>query len=192
MKSLLVTAFVLMLALLAVPAYADSIALTNQGILSASAGVGISVHSAVDSFSVDGHLLLSGDVGQMLIETGAFATGSIFTGGQFNSGTWNFTITGAPDVALFANSFAGTWTKLGDDLFQLVGNFTGDDGGSGFTGTTTQLFALEFEHGQACFRDLNGVTTITPVPEPGTLALLGSGLLGLGGAIRRKSKSATN
>ena len=192
MKSLLVAFFVLMLALLAVPAYADSIGLTNHGVSGVSTGGGISALSGVDSFSVDGNLLLIGDVGLMLIDTGTFATGSIFTGGDFNSGNWGFIITGAPDIALFSNSFAGTWTKLGDDLFKLVGDFTGDDGGIGFTGTTTQLFTLEFENGQACFRDLNGVTTVTPVPEPGTLALLGSGLLGLGGAIRRKSKSATN
>lgn len=37
--------------------------------------------------------------------------------------------------------------------------------------------------GQTCFTTSS---TITPVPEPGTLGLLGTGLLGLGGLVRRR------
>jgi hypothetical protein len=89
---------------------------------------------------------------------------------------------------LFSSNFSGTWTKISNDLFKLVGTFSGTVDGLHMSGVTTQFFELEREDGRLTFDDVEGKTCLSasPVPEPGTLTLLGTGLLSLGGLVRRK------
>ena len=177
----------ILIALFVAPAFANSIEFDNKGISSASAGsTGINVVSFVNQVSFNGQVGASGDLGTIGFNTGNF-TGSLLGGGQFGAGTFNITLNG-PGQFPSANNFVGFWTKLSDDSYKLVGTFSLPIDGVNFSGTTTQYFELENEDGHLSFDDLHGKTTfsLAAVPEPGTLTLLGTGLLGLGGMVRRK------
>ena len=175
-----------LLALFAVPAFADSLTFTNKGELSLSSS-GISANSVIDGVFVDGTQILSGPVGTLQFDTGIF-TGSLKHGGSFTGGDFSFALSGS--ATIFANNFAGTLTNIGKGLYDLVGTFSGTFDGVAFSGSTNQIFGLsDDDHGNQCFRDLHGTTTVTgvaTVPEPSTLTFLGTGLIALAGAVRRK------
>jgi hypothetical protein len=175
------------LALCVTPAFADSVHFTNNGLISGGGSdSGIGIVSCLTKVSFDGNVLFSGHVGTIAFDTGSF-TGSLLGGGLFNGGTFDIDVNGFGTV-LFANDFAGTWTKISDDLFKLVGTFSATVDGLHLSGTTTQFFELENEDGRLTFDDVHGKTCISPspVPEPGTLTLLGTGLLSMGAFVRRK------
>jgi hypothetical protein len=170
-----------LLALFAVPAFADSLTFTNKGELSLSSS-GISANSVIDGVFVDGTQILSGPVGTLQFDTG------LKHGGSFTGGDFSFALSGS--ATIFANNFAGTLTNIGKGLYDLVGTFSGTFDGVAFSGSTNQIFGLsDDDHGNQCFRDLHGTTTVTgvaTVPEPSTLTFLGTGLIALAGAVRRK------
>ena len=186
-------------------AFASSIDFTNSGgsLTGSSAGLTLS-GSTLTVYTVNGGTPVTGNLGTLTFSTGAFS-GSFQTGGTF-AGGGSFVIAGngtggIPNGVIFTGSFdasGGTWTELtlknGTHNYTLTGTITGTwYNGTTVYGATTQLTintAKEFNgHTPIKIGISSGDTNINVihvVPEPGTLGLLGTGLVGIAGMFRRK------
>jgi len=176
---------------------------TNSGgILSGSdSGLTLTGSHLVAVNGLNGAGLITGkNLGTVSFTTGALTSGSLQMGGTFASGG-TFTITGSgqdgiPKKTLFTGSFSGpiTWTLItlanGTHNYILTGTLSGwTASGTPVNGVTVQLTVNTgkgFFNGRA--RISSGDTSIV-TPEPGTLGLLGTGLIGLAAAVRRKLKA---
>jgi len=178
----------------------SSVDFTNSGgtLSGSSAGLTLtgSTLIAVNGFGGLG-LVTGNNLGSLSFSTGSLISGSLQMGGSFNGGG-SFVITGngtsgIPNTVIFSGSFTGpvTWTLVtlanGTHNYTLTGSVSGTWlGGGTVNGATVQL---TINTGKGFF---NGSTTISSgdtniaVPEPGTLGLLGTGLIGLAGALRKK------
>lgn len=202
MKKILLLA-VLALALPTAMFAGSSVDYTNSGgtLSGSSSGLSLSGSVLIAVNGLNGGGLITGsDLGSVSFATGALSTGSLQMGGTFAAGGW-FTITGngsdgVPSGTLFTGTFSGpvTWTLVtlanGTHNYTLTGSVSGWTGsGTAEQGVTVQL---TINTGRGYF---NGSTTISSgdtnivVPEPGSLGLLGTGLIGLAGVVRRKLKS---
>jgi len=178
----------------------SSVDFTNSGGTLSGSSAGLTLTGseliAVNSPSLG---LVTGNLGTVTFSTGTLSSGSLQMGGTFGSGG-SFDITGngsgVPNGTIFAGSFTGpvTWTLVtlanGTHNYTLTGTLTGTwYNGSTVDGATVQL---TINTGRGFF---NGSTTISSgdtnivVPEPGSLTLLGTGMLGLAGLLRRKLKA---
>jgi hypothetical protein len=149
-----------------------------------------------------------GNLGSVTFGTGALLTGSMAEGGLFAGGSssW-FTITGngngVPNGTLFTGTFSGPVTLTliticpasmpncsvadGTHVYQVSGLLVGPNG-SGYT------VQLSFNTGKGYFdgevaMGSGDTNTNLVVPEPGSLGLLGTGLIGLAVVVRRKLKA---
>jgi hypothetical protein len=138
------------------------------------------------------------DTGSVSFSTGSL-TGISSTGDYTFAAGGSFQITGSGGGALFTGTFSGPVTLSlisggkgadGTNLYDLHGQVAGTTA-SGYmaSGATVELV---INTGKGPF---NGSTVISSgdttllVPEPGSLGLLGTGLIGLAGVVRRKLKS---
>lgn len=180
----------------------DSVDFTNSGgtLSGSSAGLSLSGSELIAVNGLNGLGLVTGNLGSVSFTTGALTSGNLQMGGSF-AGGGSFVIdgngtNGIPSGAIFSGSFSGpvTWTLVtlanGTHNYTLSGALTGAWwNGATVDGATVQL---TINTGKGFF---NGSTTISSgdtnivVPEPGSLTLLGTGLIGLAGVLRRKFRA---
>src|SRR5580698_5337903 len=204
MKKILLLA-VLALALPMAVFAGTSVDYTNSGgtLSGSSAGLSLSGSVLIAANGLNGGGLITGsNLGSVSFTTGALLSGNLQMGGTFGAGG-SFTVTGngtngIPNGVLFSGTFSSpvSWTLVtlanGTHNYTLMGTLTGAMGsGIATQGVTVQL---TINTGKGFF---NGSTTISSgdtnisvtAPEPGSLSLMGTGLIGLAGMIRRKLKA---
>jgi hypothetical protein len=182
---------------------------TNTGgnLMGSSSGLTLTGSTLFAVNGLNGMGLVTGDLGSVSFGTGALLSGSLTATScssgvppcviaTFSSiGSW-FKVTGngtsgIPNATLFNGTFQGPVQLLfsggiggvdGTHTYILAGNLGGAN-------TTAQLIVNTgkgYFDGDATIS--SGDTTMV-VPEPASLGLLGTGLIGLAGVVRRKLKS---
>jgi len=174
----------LLLGCLTMPAFANSVSIsfTNSGITSGNPTSGIT--SVANDLSFNGTIIEPGQFATLSFVLGSF-TGSLTSGGTFTGGSFELNQAGS---VIFQTPFSGTWSQAGKGLYDLAGSFSTVFEGVHYTGTTNQLFSISFNDDRWCLKGLSGKTnlTATVVPEPGSLVFLGTGLVSIAGAARKK------
>ncbi|MFZ0296372.1 MAG: PEP-CTERM sorting domain-containing protein [Candidatus Sulfotelmatobacter sp.] len=203
MKRLVVLALVSLTLPLA--AYANEVDFgTSSGMITYSSstntlsGTGIVINSA-SNFGT-GLCSTATPCGSVTFTTGALISGNETTGTTFGpGGTITITgngVNGVPNGVLFTGTFTGDtdWQPSGKPgvsgniSYDLFGNISGTwFNGTKVSGSETEITLNTGMGGfQGSANLAGGEIYITTTPEPGTLALLGTGLLGLAGVVRRK------
>lgn len=181
-------------------AWADGIDLINQyGTATVTLSGVVSQGSELVQF---GHIKApkGHSLGSVSFTTGAFNGTNLFSNGTFSSAGSSLNIVGngnlgQPKGVIFSGTFVGpiSWTIVSHPnkvtyVFQLSGSIVGQDWQARtVSGTTTQTITLY--QNQWKIDHKGGIhlgDTHLNIPEPGTLGLLGTGLLAMAGSIRRR------
>jgi hypothetical protein len=191
------------LACLPVCAAANSVDYANsRGIVTAiNGGTAISLTGSILTTVTGGVCpsMCTGKLGTVAFTSGTLTTGSLAAGATFGAGG-SISImgngkNGVPSGTLFQGTFtSATWTVTalpgGNNVFSFNGTLQGT---GAFSGAAFTIQGSKIVHGNpfaaggsGSVRWASGDTTAGSVPEPGTLALMGTGLLGFAAVFRRK------
>lgn len=130
----------------------------------------------------------SGISGSIGISTGsltAIACPFGFSGSCYSFGSGGgVSVTGS---AVFSDTFTGGFVNKNGTTLSIIANLTPNSTVLSGSGTVS----LQFRTTSTGFNVLAGSADIsyTTVPEPGTLGMLGTGLVGLAGLVRRKMQA---
>ena len=182
-----------LVALLAMPlsAFASSIDVANRGGVLSGSSSGLSLSDSI-VFMYAG--TVGSNLGSLNFTTGAFTSGDAEMGGTLAAGG-SFQIVGngtagVPNGVIFSGSFSSaTWTLVtlenGTHNYILSGGLVDP---SGQVGAATQI---TINTGTALFQGStnlsSGDTNLVVAPEPSTLGLFATGLVGLAGVARRRN-----
>jgi PEP-CTERM motif len=181
----------------------SSIDTTNVGGTLTGSASGLSLSNStltqVSGLFGSSGLIQGSDLGTVSFTTGALTSGSLTGGNATFAAGGTFTITGngvngVPNGVIFSGTFSGPVTVVENGAGSSFSyTITGALSGTLYTGFKTVAATSQitvFTHKGPLVNGgsvtiSSGDTTIV-VPEPGTLSLFGTGLIGLAGLVRRK------